>query len=105
LLAVSEITFPIFDHIKAEITINEEARKLVQSIRQGNSHQHGHLRMASSSTNSGYIFPLHPESYRKYSTPSMILHMRDLKKHYIDSAKLSTLRKLGKQFNSLLVTT
>jgi len=35
LLALSEITFPIFDHLKAEITTNEEAGKLVQSIRTG----------------------------------------------------------------------
>ena len=35
LLALSEITFPIFDHLKAEITTNEEVGKLVQSIRTG----------------------------------------------------------------------
>ena len=35
LMALSEITFPIFDHLKAEITTNEEAGKLVQSIKTG----------------------------------------------------------------------
>ena len=35
LLALLEITFPIFDHLKAEITTNEEAGKLAQSIRAG----------------------------------------------------------------------
>jgi hypothetical protein len=34
-MALSEITFPIFDHLKAEITTNEEAGKLAQSIRIG----------------------------------------------------------------------
>jgi hypothetical protein len=32
LLALSEITFLIFDHLKAEITTNEKAGNLVQSI-------------------------------------------------------------------------
>jgi hypothetical protein len=35
LMALSEITFPIFDHLKAEITTNEEAGKLAQSIKTG----------------------------------------------------------------------
>jgi hypothetical protein len=33
LMALSEITFPIFDHLKAEITTKEEAGKLAQSIK------------------------------------------------------------------------
>jgi hypothetical protein len=35
LLALLEITLPIFDHLKAEITTNEEAGKLAESIRTG----------------------------------------------------------------------
>jgi hypothetical protein len=35
LLALLEITFLIFDHLKAEITTNEKAGNLVQSIRIG----------------------------------------------------------------------
>ena len=71
---------------------------------QGNSHQLGHLKMVSSSTNDGYTFPHLHLSYKKYCTPSIMLHMRDLKKHCIDSVKLFTLPKPNRQFSNSLVT-
>ena len=73
-------------------------------LRLGNSHLRGRSRTVSSSTNDGYISH-HPHlSYKKFSTPSIILHMRDLRKHYIGSSKLFILLEPNKQFNSLLVT-
>jgi hypothetical protein len=35
LMALSEITFPIFEQIKADIATNEEAGKLIESIQVG----------------------------------------------------------------------